>query len=58
MEHNTLHITNGGILTEQLIKFQMVERSDIFTWEEALCVGPTVETVMSDEFIKKRKNFF
>lgn len=58
MDPKTLHITNGGILTEQLIKFKMVDRKNIFTWEEVLCVGPTVETVMSDEFIDKRKSFF
>ena len=58
MADQTLHITNGGILTEQLVKYHMVERQHIFTWEEALCVGPTIETVMSAEFIELRKTFF
>ena len=58
MENRTLHITNGGILTEQLVKLGMCNRDDIFTWEEALCVGPTFQQVMSEAFIEARKTFF
>lgn len=58
MKTNALHITNGTILTDYLVKLGIASTENIFTWQEALCVGPTVEDLTSEEFIKTRKAFF
>ncbi|WP_299335103.1 DUF1835 domain-containing protein [uncultured Psychroserpens sp.] len=58
MKSNALHITNGTSLTNYLIKLDLATEENIVTWQEALCVGPTIEDLTSDEFIKIRKAFF
>lgn len=58
MKTNALHITNGTVLTDYIIKLGIASTENIFTWQEALCVGPTVEDLTSEEFIKTRKAFF
>ena len=58
MKSKPLHITNGTSLTNYLIKLDIVSASDIITWQETLCVGPTVEDITSEEFIKIREEFF
>lgn len=58
MSASTLHITNGGVLTDYLIKLEISKAANIITWEETLCVGPTVKIVASEEFIQARKAFF
>ena len=58
MSDTTLHITNGSALTDYLLKLDISKKENIITWEETLCVGPTVEEVASPEFIKIRQAFF
>ncbi|MGB3606994.1 MAG: DUF1835 domain-containing protein [Psychroserpens sp.] len=58
MNSNPLHITNGNILTDMLMSLQIATEDHIITWQETLCVGPTVEQVSSNEFIKLRQAFF
>lgn len=58
MSSNPLHITNGTILTEYLFKLEISNNTNTITWQETLCVGPTVEEIASEEFIKVRKAFF
>nr|WP_321235356.1 DUF1835 domain-containing protein [uncultured Psychroserpens sp.] len=58
MNSNPLHITNGTSLTEYLFKLDIATESNTITWQETLCVGPTVEQIASEEFIKTRKAFF
>ncbi|MEH6535992.1 MAG: DUF1835 domain-containing protein [Psychroserpens sp.] len=58
MNTKILHITNGDSLTNNLYKLNITTPANTITWQETLCVGPTVEEVASDEFIKKRKAFF
>lgn len=55
MEKKILHITNGSSLTNYLkeLDFEGV----FLTWEEMLCEGPTVASIDSEEFFKKRKSF-
>ena len=52
MSEKTLHITNGSILTGILKELDY--SGDILTWEEMLCEGPTMSTINSDTFLKKR----
>ena len=58
MIDTTLHITNGSALTDYLLKLDISKKENIITWEETLCVGPTVEEVASPAFIKIRQAFF
>jgi hypothetical protein len=58
MSETTLHITNGNALTDYLLSLDMVTETNVITWQETLCVGPTVEEVASPEFIKARIAFF
>ncbi|WP_159023409.1 DUF1835 domain-containing protein [Formosa sp. L2A11] len=55
MDSKTLHITNGGALTNYLKELEM--HGDILTWHEMLCEGPTIEHINSDEFIEIRRQF-
>ena len=55
MTNQTLHITNGGSLTNYLKELDF--RGDFLTWHEMLCEGPTVENINSDEFLAVRKSF-
>lgn len=57
MSSKILHITNGGSLTDYLHKLDIASPDNTITWHEALCVGPTIEDVASNEFIDKRKAF-
>ena len=56
VNEKTLHITNGSILTGILKELDY--SGDILTWEEMLCEGPTMSTINSDTFLKKRASFF
>nr|WP_321246995.1 DUF1835 domain-containing protein [uncultured Psychroserpens sp.] len=58
MSVTTLHITNGSALTDYLLKLEIITASNVITWQEALCVGPTVLEVASEEFLNTRKAFF
>ncbi|MEM5564858.1 DUF1835 domain-containing protein [Psychroserpens sp. AS72] len=58
MSDTTLHITNGNALTDYLLKLNIVTEANVISWQETLCVGPTVEMVASEEFFKVRKSFF
>ena len=58
MGDNTLHITNGTSLTHYLEQLDICNTQNTITWQETLCVGPTVENLDSKEFIKTRKVFF
>ena len=58
MSVRTLHITNGSALTNYLLKLEIVTVSNVITWQEALCVGPTVLEVASEEFLNTRNAFF
>ncbi|WP_040281967.1 DUF1835 domain-containing protein [Psychroserpens damuponensis] len=58
MSSTTLHITNGNALTDYLLELEIVTKANVISWQETLCVGPTVELVASKEFIKARKSFF
>lgn len=53
-----LHITNGTSLTNYLEKLDISTNENTITWQETLCVGPTIENIDSKEFIKIRKAFF
>ncbi|WP_038529538.1 hypothetical protein [Formosa agariphila] len=55
MENKTLHITNGGALTNYLVELEF--QGEILTWEEMLCEGPTIEHINSPEFIDTRLKF-
>jgi hypothetical protein len=58
MSSKILHITNGDDLTNYLLKLGIVSQTNVITWQETLCVGPTVEAVASEEFLNIRKTFF
>lgn len=58
MSDIALHITNGNTLTDYLIKSNIAVEANIITWQETLCVGPTVEEVASKKFLDIRKSFF
>ena len=58
MNDRSLHITNGDVLTDYLIKLNLSTDANIITWQETLCVGPTVKEVASEEFLAIRKSFF
>lgn len=51
----TLHITNGNLLTKQLKDLEI--QGDFLTWQEMLCEGPTIAHIDSGEFIKVRQQF-
>jgi len=55
MSQNTLHITNGSVLTEFLMKLDY--DGHILTWHEMLCEGPTLKNIDTPEFISLRKDF-
>jgi len=55
MIKNALHITNGSSLTDYLRELDFTE--DILTWQEMLCVGPTIPAIDSDEFFEIRAEF-
>lgn len=52
----TVHIVNGNSTAEILRKTSIV--GDIIVWREALCEGPLLFEVGSDEFWQKRQQFF
>ncbi|SDS42444.1 protein of unknown function [Formosa sp. Hel1_31_208] len=58
MSSNPLHITNGNSLTDYLLKLGLATHDNTISWQETLCVGPTVEDLTSDEFFNTRKTFF
>ncbi len=58
MSAKQLHITNGGSLTDYLLKLGLSTPDNTVSWMETLCVGPTVVDLTSDEFFQKRKVFF
>lgn len=58
MTYKPLHITNGHSLSNYLFKLGLADETNTITWQETLCVGPTVEDLTSIEFIKTRKAFF
>jgi len=58
MSSKILHITNGNALTDYLVELNIAQTKNIITWQETLCVGPTVKEVASAEFIEIRKAFF
>ena len=53
---NTLHIANGEH-TAEILKNTTLE-GDIIVWRELLCEGPICNEVGSDDFWKKRYDFF
>ncbi|HLV14812.1 MAG TPA: DUF1835 domain-containing protein [Xanthomarina sp.] len=55
MNLKTLHITNGGVLTNYLKELDVA--GNILTWQEMLCEGPTTSEIDTDEFLIKRKEF-
>ncbi|WP_194767458.1 DUF1835 domain-containing protein [Tamlana sp. I1] len=56
MEKQTLHITNGSVLTNLLTELKV--EGDYLTWQAMLCEGPTTEKVFSEEFLELRKVHF
>ncbi|MCF1191766.1 DUF1835 domain-containing protein [Mangrovimonas sp. AS39] len=52
----TLHITNGSVLTQKLLELEV--QGDYLTWDEMLCEGPTTEKIDSKEFLELRSDFF
>ena len=56
MNNQTLHITNGSVLTNTLLELNF--EGDIITWQEMLCEGPTFVDIDSEAFYKTRKAFF
>jgi len=58
MSSKILHITNGDVLTDYIIKLNIAKDENIITWQETLCVGPTTKEVASEEFLEIRKTFF
>lgn len=55
MGTKTLHITNGENLSTYFDELNI--DGDVFTWQEMLCEGPTLEVLESDEFIEIRRDF-
>lgn len=55
MTTDTLHITNGNILTDYLRELDFTE--DILTWQEMLCEGPTIPAIDSEAFFELRAEF-
>ena len=53
---NTLHIANGDH-TAEIIKNTTLE-GDVIVWRELLCEGPICNEVGSDDFWKKRYDYF
>lgn len=58
MSPKLLHIANGNTLTNELITLGISKSEDIITWQETLCVGPTIEEVASNDFLELRAEFF
>lgn len=58
MSLKPLHIVNGNTLTNTLVTLGISKSEDIITWQETLCVGPTIEQVASHEFLEVRAHFF
>ncbi|MDG5491969.1 DUF1835 domain-containing protein [Psychroserpens sp. SPM9] len=58
MNARTLHITNGDSLSNYLFELKTTTPENTITWQETLCVGPTLEYIASEEFITARKSFF
>ena len=56
MNKQTLHITNGSVLTDTLLELNF--EGEIITWQEMLCEGPTFIDIDSEAFYKTRKAFF
>ncbi|OIQ28527.1 MAG: DUF1835 domain-containing protein [Bacteroidetes bacterium MedPE-SWsnd-G2] len=55
MVAKTLHITNGENLSNYFGELNI--EGDVFTWQEMLCEGPTLELLETEEFLKTRKDF-
>ncbi|NNK82058.1 MAG: DUF1835 domain-containing protein [Flavobacteriaceae bacterium] len=55
MDKQTLHITNGSVLTERLNELDF--DGDFLTWHEMLSEGPTTEQIDTELFIEIRSNF-
>lgn len=55
MADRTLHITNGGNLTEYLKELDF--KGDLLTWHEMLCEGNTNSEIDSKQFLNQRKAF-
>ena len=55
MSDKVLHITNGSNLTEYLRELDFT--GDFLTWQEALCEGPTITNINSEQFFKLRTEF-
>ncbi len=58
MNLKTLHIVNRETLANTLITLHISSSEDIITWQETLCVGPTIEKVASPKFLEIRAEFF
>ncbi len=56
MNKQSLHITNGDVLTDYLNELDVT--GEKLTWKEMLCEGPTIPDVGSSKFIEIRKSFF
>ncbi len=55
MSKPTLHITNGGVLTEYLNELDV--KGSFLTWQEMLCEGPTKVDLDSEEFFEIRSQY-
>ncbi|WP_299247670.1 DUF1835 domain-containing protein [uncultured Lacinutrix sp.] len=55
MSKKTLHVTNGGSLTDFLKKENY--EGELVTWHEMLCEGPTEKEINTESFFKVRKAF-
>lgn len=55
MSKPTLHITNGGVLTEYLNELDV--KGSFLTWQEMLCEGPTKVDLDSEEFFEIRSKY-
>ena len=55
MASNTLHITNGNVLTDYLQELHY--EGHFLTWQEMLCEGPTIEEIDSKAFFELIKDF-
>lgn len=55
MEKTTLHITNGGSLTDYLKELDI--KGHMLTWHEMLCEGSTTANIDSVAFLNLRKAF-
>ena len=55
MAKKVLHITNGSSLTDYLEELDF--KGDFLTWQEALCEGPTIANINSEQFFQIRSEF-